>query len=282
MDEMRDRIEIPQVTYQGDDRKLKERIFKFKSGTFRIVIFTIVGLFMGYYSNIYVRDTFFPTKLITAIPYKLTEAVYRLLVPVNTWISAEMKGWDTIGGYFLHSVIADLMAVPLTTTLVGGAVYGSLAYFTGDKRVFTLQRFLKFAGCWCGLLLLVVGMACGIDAKAKADNERFAGDGWFYLHTAEGRGHLVQEDEEAAGMLKAYFYSELALADVERDRSGEVPLGIYYDNGKRYGVYMINYELQYVVTEQEKVYHISSEFAEAATEYMKKMQPGEIGQEVEE
>lgn len=282
MDEIRDRIEIPQVTYQGDDRKLKERIFKFKVGTFRIVIFTIVGLFMGYYSNIYVRDTFFPTKLITAIPYKLTEAVYRLLLPVNTWISADMKGWDTIGGYFLHSVIADLMAVPLTTTLVGGAVYGSLAYFTGDKRVFTLQRFLKFAGCWCGLLLLVVGAAWGIEAKAKADNERFAGDGWFYLHTSEGRGHLVQEDEEAAGMLKEYFYSELALDDVERDRSGEVPLGIYYDNGKRYGVYMINYELQYVVTEQEKVYHISGEFAEAATEYMKKMQPGETGQEVEE
>ena len=282
MDEIRDRIEIPQVTYQGDDRKLKERIFKFKAGTFRIIIFTIVGLFMGYYSNTYVRDPFFPTKLITAIPYKLTEAVYRLLVPVNTWIPVEMKGWDTIGGYFLHSVIADLMAVPMTTTLVGGAVYGSLAYFTGDKRVFTLQRFMKFAGCWCGLLLLVIGAAFGIEAKAKADNEVFAGDGWFYLHTAEGRGHLVQRDEEAAGMLKEYFYSELALTDVERDRSGEVPLGIYYDGYKRYGFYMINYERQYVVTEQEKVYHISDEFTEAATEYMKKMQPAESGQEVEE
>ncbi len=281
MDEIRDRIEIPQVTYQGDDRKLKERIFKFKAGTFRIVIFTIVGLFMGYYSNTYVRDSFFPTKLITAIPYKLTEAVYRLLVPVNTWISAEMMGWNTTGGYFLHSVIADLMAVPLTTTLVGGAVYGSLAYFTGDKRVFTLQRFMKFAGCWCALLLLVVGAACGIDAKAKADNERFAGEGRFYLHDAEGRGSLVGEEE--AGVLREYFYSELALADAERDRSGEVPLAIYYDGGIRYGVYMINYELQYVVTEQGKVYHISGEFTEAATEYMReKMHSGEQGQEVEE
>ena len=50
MEQIQEKIEIPQVTYQGDDKKLKERVSKFKAGTLRIVIFTIVGLFMGYYS----------------------------------------------------------------------------------------------------------------------------------------------------------------------------------------------------------------------------------------
>lgn len=282
MKEIRERIEIPQVTYQGDDRKLKERIFKFKAGTFRIVVFTIVGLYMGFYSRTYVWDTFFPTKLITAVPYKLTEAVYRLLVPANAGIPMGMRGWNTVGGYFLHSVIADLMAVPWTTMLVGGAVYGSFAYFTGDKRVFNLQRFMKFAGCWCVVILLVVGAAFGVEAKAEADNERFAGDACFFIYSEDGSGGIVQGDEETVEMLKASFYSELALADVARDRDGELPLGIYYDDGIRYGYYFVNYEMQYVVTEQGKIYHISKEFAEAATEYIRRrMLPDTESREVE-
>ena len=144
MEEMKDRIRIPGVTYQGDDRKLKERIFKFKAGSFRIAVFTLVGLFMGFYSDTYVRDTFFPTKLITAVPYKIMEAIYQSVLPVQNPIPPDMRGW-TWNMIFPYSYVANLLAEPLTTVLIGGALYGSLGYFTGDKRVFTLQRFLKFA-----------------------------------------------------------------------------------------------------------------------------------------
>lgn len=257
MEEMKDRIRIPRVTYQGDDRKLKERIFKFKAGSFRIAVFTLVGLFMGFYSDTYVRDTFFPTKLITAVPYKIMEAIYQSVLPVQNPIPPDMRGWAW-NMIFPYSYAANLMAEPLTTMLIGGALYGSLGYFTGDKRVFTLQRFLKFAVCWCVVILLVIGAAFGFNAGAEAANEKFGKVEAFFFYREDGSGfsgkygipELTEED----------FYQGFAPGDVVRDRNGELPLGIYFDGGMRYGLYRIHYEKQYVVTEQGKVYHISEEF----------------------
>lgn len=282
MEEVRDKIEIPEVVYQGDDRKLKERVSKFKAGTFRIAVFTIVGLFMGFYSHTYVTDTFFPTKLLIAIPYKLMEAVYGSIVKTDarTLALQGLEGFNLRGDFFPHSAVASLLAEPFTTMLIGAAVYGSLAYFTGDKRVFTLQRFLKFAGCWCAVILLVIGAAFGVDAKAKADNERFSGEAAFYFYDGKGGGSSSgASDGEAGKILQQYFFSELEPAEVIRDRDGEVPLGIYF-NEVRYGVYQVNWEAQYIVTEQGKIYHISEEFAQIVSDYIEgKVIPRLIGAE---
>lgn len=124
MDQAQDRIEIPQVTYHGDDKKLKERVSKFKAGTLRIVIFTIVGLFMGYYSHTYVTDPFFPTKLITAIPYKVMEAIYGSILHVDTMVSREFWGYTLEWEFFPYSALANPLAEPFTTMLIGGAIYG--------------------------------------------------------------------------------------------------------------------------------------------------------------
>lgn len=261
------RVDIPKITYDGNDKKLKERVSKFKAGTFRIAVFTVMGLFMGYYSHTYVRDTFFPTKLITAIPYKITEAIYGSILPVHTSMPLEMRGYETIGNFFPYSVVACLLAEPITTILIGGAIYGSLAYFTGDKRVFTLQRFLKFAGCWCVLILLAIGAAFGVNGKARADNERFAGEASFFFHNDRGGSYAGGADTERGELLREYFYSELEPVDVERDRAKEVSLSIYYGKGARYGWYLVNYERQYVVTEQGRTYHISREFAQVVEDY---------------
>lgn len=279
MDEVRDKIEIPEVVYQGDDRKLKERVSKFKAGTLRIAVFTVVGLFMGYYSRTYVTDTFFPTKLLTAIPYKIMEAVYGSILKTDARMLAG-EGFSFPDHFFPHSAIANLLAEPFTTMLIGAAIYGSLAYFTGDKRVFTMQRFLKFAGCWCALTLLVIGAAFGINAKAKADNERFSGTATFYFYDGRGRGSYSGDADEVAGkILQQYFFSELEPVEIIRDRDSEVPLGIYFDE-VRFGLYQINHEEQYVVTEQGRTYHVSEEFAQVVSDFIDgKVVPRLIGVE---
>ena len=270
MDQAQDRIEIPQVTYQGDDKKLKERVSKFKAGTLRIVIFTIVGLFMGYYSHTYVTDSFFPTKLITAIPYKVMEAIYGSILHVDTLVSREFWGYTLEWEFFPYSALANPLAEPFTTMLIGGAIYGSFAYFTGDKRVFTLQRFLKFAGGWCALILLVAGLAFGMNAKARVDNENFGEVDHFYFNSETGGSSVAGSGSEQGEMVRQCFYSELAPVDLVRDMKGELPLGIYFDGGLRYGLYQVNYEMQYVVTEGGKIYHISKEFAQLVEDYVEK------------
>lgn len=263
------KVLIPNVTYQGSDKKLKERISKFKTGSLRIALFTLVGLFLGYYSHTYVTDTFFPTKLVTAIPYKIMEAIYGSVLRVHTYLPKEFWGYTLTGNFFPYSAVACLLAEPVTTVLIGGAVYGSLGYFTGDKRVFTLQRFLKFAGCWCAVILLVIGTAFGINAKARSDNENFGEVAYFFFHDGEGRGGSQPAEEPVIG----YFYSELVPADTARDWKAELPLGIYFDDGRRYGLYQVNLERQYVVTEQGKMYHISKEFAQVITDFWNRDNP---------
>ena len=159
MDNIQEKVEIPRIEYQGDDKKLKERVFKFKTGSLRIAVFTVVGFVVGFFSRTYTSDSFFPTKLILAIPYKINEAIYCSILGTD---AATTRYWRWPPGqtiFFPRSQLATLFAEVVTTILISGAIYGSLAYFTGDKRVFTLGRYLKFAGCWCAVILLAIGGA---------------------------------------------------------------------------------------------------------------------------
>ena len=162
-DAIQEQIMIPKVVYQGEDQKLKERIGKFKAGTFRIILFTIVGMVMGWFSMEYYADEFLLTKIILAIPYKISEAIYVTIIGTDaenilrecSYVSTE---------FFPLSPIATLLAERGTPVLIGGAIYGALAYFTGDKRVFTLNRFVKFFGIWCAVILLYIGAVYGVNA----------------------------------------------------------------------------------------------------------------------
>lgn len=172
------RVEIPEVVYQGDDRKLKERVSRFKEGSFRIVVFTIVGFVMGAYSRNYISVDFFPVKLILAVPYKISEAIYVSVIGTDAarMMAIGSSSWHVFTEFFPHSPAATFLAETVTTVLTGGAIYGALAYFTGDKRVFTMQRFLKFGAVWCVILLISIGAAYLVNAKAIYDNENLRGE----------------------------------------------------------------------------------------------------------
>lgn len=261
------KIEIPEIRYQGDDKKLKERVCKFRAGTCRIIVFTLVGLCMGFFSHTYVQDEFIPIKVIMAVPYKISEAIYTSVI-----------GTDASAGYleylylfhfsaefFPHSLVATFLAETVTTVLVGGAVYGALAYFTGDRRVFTLRRFVKFAACWCGVILLTVGAAYAVNAQAVSDNESMKGSPVFFLYNSKGSGRRAYGAETERFMRDA-FYSELRQENLVRSYEQELDLGIQFSDF-RVCTCRVNYEQQYVVTEKGKTYHISAEFAQVIREF---------------
>lgn len=258
------KIEIPEIRYQGDDRKLKERVFKFRAGTFRIAVFTLVGLCMGFFSHTYVRDGFIVTKAVMAVPYKISEAIYTSLIGTDA-LPEYLHQFNYYTEFFPHSMLATFLAETVTTVLTGGAVYGSLAYFTGDRRVFTLRRFMKFAACWCAVILLSVGAAYGVNAKAVADNESMKGNPVFFLYSSRGSGRGAY-GEETERLMKEAFYSELREESVVRDYEQELDLGIQF-SAVRVCTCRVNYERQYVATEQGKTYHISAEFAQAIREF---------------
>lgn len=262
------RIEIPHVTYEGDDKKLKERVSKFKEGSLRIAVFTIVGFVMGAFSHTYTGTGFFPMKLILAIPYKLSEAIYVSVIGTDAarLMTNRSGEWFWLfTEFFPHSYIATFLAETCTTILIGGAIYGSLAYFTGDKRVFTLQRFLKYGAVWCGVILIAVGASYLVNAKAVYDNENFKGDPYFIVCNSEGGGSGVG-GEKTKQLMKEYFYSELKEIDIVRDYDKELNLEIYF-NFVRCCRCLVNYEKQYVVTEQGRTYHVSGEFAQVIRQY---------------
>ncbi len=282
------KIEIPEVVYQGDDKKLKERVSRFKAGSFRIAVFTVVGFIMGAYSHNYVRVSFFPMKLILAIPYKISEAIY--ISVIGTDAAMMMSDWSAewhwyLTEFFPHSVIATFLAESCTTVLLGGAVYGALAYFTGDKRVFTMQRFLKFGAVWCGILLITVCSAYLVNARAIHDNENLKGEPHFIVFDSRGKGSGIRGSAEQSA--KEYFYSELEQIDIVRDYEEELPLEIVF-NYMRYCTCRVNYKKQYLVTEQGRTYHISSKFAQIIQQYeeegiiMSGAYDGEMAESVEE
>lgn len=192
MDCKQERIYIPEVVYTGEDKVLKERVTKFKAGSLRIFLFTIVGFVMGAYSHNYIADDFIVTKIILAIPYKICEAIYVFLI--GTDAKEILHTYGIVNGLFTSffpcSMLATFLAEKLTTIFISGAIYGSAAYFTGDKRVFTLQRFFKFFACWCVIILILIGTAYGVNAWERSQIEES-----FNSYSAE-ENVQVQEVEE--------------------------------------------------------------------------------------
>ena len=71
-------LDIPEAGYEGTDEELKERVVHFEKGTRRILVFTLVGFVLGWFSIAYFTDSFLVTKVILAIPYKASEMLHNL------------------------------------------------------------------------------------------------------------------------------------------------------------------------------------------------------------
>ena len=231
-------------------------------------MFTIVGFVLGAYSRYYTSVSFFPMKLILAIPYKISEAIYVSIIGTDAahMMARRPAEWHWyFTEFFPHSTTATFMAEICTTFFIGGAIYGALAYFTGDKRVFTMQRFLKFGVVWCGVILMTVGAAYLVNAKAIHDNENLEGEPSFKVYNSEGKGTNIRGGEDGQ-LIREYFYSELKEMDIVRDYEEELSLGIIFDS-VRYSGCSVNYKEQYLVTEQGRTYHISGEFAQIIRQF---------------
>lgn len=120
-------FEIPREVYDGEEKKLKKRVVHFQKGVRRIFIFTIVGFIMGRFSYLYVTMRFLPLKAVVGVPYKLNEVIHNLLHG-RQWMQT------TLDTFFPNANYVSLFAENVIPILFGGAIYGSLAYFTGDKE----------------------------------------------------------------------------------------------------------------------------------------------------
>ena len=227
-----DEIVIPKITYGDNDSKLLERVIKLKKGSIRIAVFMLVGLIMGWFSYTYVQDTFIITKVILCVPYKISEAIYTSIIGTNAIYNDTFLSFRFLNEYFPQSVIATFLAERITPVLIGMIGYGCLAYFSGDKRVFTLQRFVKFVSVQICILCLFIAAVYGVNAKAVSDNNQFKDVESFYLNS-EQCAEIVYGKK--AKILVEKFYHELQEDEnIVRDIEEEIRVGVISANDMRW------------------------------------------------
>lgn len=161
-------IDIPSPTSQTRDEKLREKVCKYKKGRGRIIIFIIIGLILGLFSVYYRNIDFIPLRALFGIPYKLAEIIYGIFLPLRENYLASLYAGDMLYSYFTWfgstKYLLSFFAVFVTPSLIGGAIYGSIGYFTGDKKVFTLSRYLRFALIWLAIIGGYIGLIFLINA----------------------------------------------------------------------------------------------------------------------
>lgn len=252
---------IPDTVYDGGDQKLKEQVVHYEKGTRRILIFTLVGLIMGWFSITYYTDSFLITKIILAVPYKISEALYGLLHEVPYLYTRQNGIFDA---YFPQNQLYTFLAERITPVLTGGAVYGSLAYFTGDSRVFTLKRYLKFAAVWCALILGYAGIIIGLNHCGVVKNNRMEDISSYFLQS-EWRGIAFDKEGEIGSQLDAAFYEDgmpKKRKGVTREIDGEIQMNLYLGRFRHgFMITYVNPSERYLVTDQGEIYGISERFA---------------------
>ena len=191
--------EIPREVFDGDEEILKKRVIHFKKGARRIFVFTIVGLIMGWFSYLYVGVGFFPLKLIIAVPYKINEIIHNFFH--GTHIA--MAGLDT---FFPNAIWVSAFTEFVLPMLFGGAIYGSLAYFTGDRKVFTYKRYLKFAGIWTLFLTVMIAATFAANHMVEKKNETLKNVKRFFISNEMGAEQYFEQFEKG----EMITYEEMA------------------------------------------------------------------------
>lgn len=57
-----------------------QQIISGKKGSNRVALFCTAGVLIGLFSHLYEKDTFFITKGILGLPYKISEAIYQFMI----------------------------------------------------------------------------------------------------------------------------------------------------------------------------------------------------------
>lgn len=260
-------IAIPRVVYEGNDTTLKEQVVHYEKGTRRIVIFTIVGLLMGWFSYRYYGENFLPLKMVLAIPYKMSELWHQAFHTEEIWFQGPRP--DDL--FFPQAPFVSWLAEYGTSALFGGAVYGSLAYFTGDKRIFTLSGYLRFGCVWAAVISVWTAILFGANGwQAGQNNELKNVSGFFIESEWSGSGYYADFQEETYERLWNAFYEEggpKAIQEDVREEEGELPVEL------RFGKFLqgamsarIHPEKGYLVTDRGYVYQMTDAFMEVYRE----------------
>jgi len=255
------KVAIPKVSFEGDDKMLKEQVTHYEKGTRRIIIFTVVGLLMGWFSYRYYEENFLLLKIILAVPYKLSEMLHNAVHPaVYAWPWAE-------DAFFPQAPILSRLAEYGTSALFGGAIYGSLAYFTGDKRIFTLSKYVRFGCIWAAVIGVWTAALLGGNALQVAKNNDLKDvSGFIIMGEYSSSGYYLDSRGERKAVCEALvdaFYEgegpvETA-ADI-RDPEEEREIDVFFGKHQGYMKARIHEEKGYLVTDEERVYEMTDDF----------------------
>ena len=95
-----------------------QQIISGKKGSNRVALFCTAGVLIGLFSHLYEKDTFFITKGILGLPYKISEAIYQFMIGTDA-ADAEETLANLNTDFFPHSLIATGMARWITPMLIG-------------------------------------------------------------------------------------------------------------------------------------------------------------------
>lgn len=259
-------IEIPKVVYEGSDTVLKEQVVHYEKGTRRIVIFTIVGLLMGWFSYRYYGENFLPLRMILAVPYKLSELLHNALHTEVLWY----PGAQPEDAFFPQAPYVSLLAEYGTSVLFGGAVYGSLAYFTGDKRIFTLSGYIKFGCIWAAVIGVWTAALFGANAWQAGQNNALKNvSGFFIEGEVRGSSYWDEKDFGWERLMDTFYEGDgpVEIGSEIRDMDGELYLGLWFGDYLQGAMdARIHPELGYVVTDRGRVYRMPEAFMEVYRE----------------
>lgn len=264
-------VDIPEKKFNGNDNKLKERVVSYEKGTRRIIVFTIVGLFLGWFSYLYYKDQFIVTKIILAIPYKVNEMIHNILHSHRGALEYYYR--SNFNEFFPQSAMATFLAERITPALIGSAIYGSLAYFTGSKVVFTLRKYMKFAALWCLVIFIWIGGTFLLNSYTVLNNNELKNISGYGLKSETGSSFYYNDYRESIfNMIDEAFHEDSypkLLESIKRDEINEHYIEFYF--GKIHSGYMvavINPIDRYIVTDNGKIYEISESFAKLVLEHM--------------
>ncbi|MBR0598160.1 hypothetical protein [Sinanaerobacter chloroacetimidivorans] len=255
---------------------LKERVENYDKGTKRIVVFTIVGLILGWFSYKYYITDFLPLKIVIGIPYKISEMIH-VTFHDHSFIYLTQYTLGQLNEFFPQAHFASFFAEYGISSLIGGAIYGSLGFFTGDKRIFTLTKYLKFAAVWAIIISLAVGGTFLANHAAVEKNQKFEDVSGFFLNYESGGEGFYDDDtgerEDFFKALEEAFYADGQITETNRQRNAvneeliEFVFGPWYT---RYMAALINLQEGYLVSDTGRVYSMSDEFCQMVIVWQKK------------
>ncbi len=231
LDARTEQIELPKAEIPDENTSLLKKVLKRKRSEKRILIFCIVGMFMGFFSHMYVHQSIFAVKLIMAIPYKLAEMFFLYISP-ETHIYMNYR--NVSGSIFVKFQTLIHIAMLILPSIIGGCIYGSIGYVTESRDIFTLKKFAVFIFKWAAAAIICIAAAFGVYRYASDASYKFEDVTSFEIsYSSDGKNYdntytvykddssrkydiLVRGLNERKGMGRTYL----------NDRDGLLPISI--------------------------------------------------------